>query len=459
MEVFLNIMTCIFEVTIFELFFRGLLRRRYSSPIFYIAIYIGVVSLIYGINSLGNSKLNLIANILIYYAVYSLLYEEELKERVFYFTVFFTTFAGVEILCEFVLSLILGEGYSWENQSHLARFIVICLEKLITFVTLFIIKKKLNKQKYGIKNEILLYSLVLPIATFGIYSALLYSGLMVEVSGINEGILLVGCILLLFANAIIFFLYEYIFRLNYENQALEMLTLKTDLEKKYYDRMEKVNLEQSNYMHDLKFMLRTIGNLAAQDQNEEITSVIQNMKIRIGEMEEEFFCKNKVLNTILCEKKKEAIDNKINYQAYVEPGIPLDFIQDIDIIIIMGNIIDNAIEATKKIDYGYIDINVFATQKGHIEDIRNGELSMKSINRLMDALEELKQDKRYEMLKIELTTEELDVLVNRIYEYTVKLASDNAVELTDDEKKSSDNSILNLQRYLKTQKRIFKSVA
>ena len=109
---------------------------------------------------------------------------------------------------------------------------------------MFIIKKKLNKQKYGIKNEILLYSLVLPIATFGIYSALLYSGLMVEVSGINEGILLVGCILLLFANAIIFFLYEYIFRLNYENQALEMLTLKTDLEKKYYDRMEKVNLEQ-----------------------------------------------------------------------------------------------------------------------------------------------------------------------------------------------------------------------
>mgnify|MGYP006921993760 FL=1 len=90
-----------------------------------------------------------------------------------------------------------------------------------------------------------------------------------------------------------------------------------------------------------------------------------------------------------------------------------------------------------------------AALRSYIEDIRNGELSMKSINRLMDALEELKQDKRYEMLKIELTTEELDVLVNRIYEYTVKLASDNAVELTDDEKKSSDNSILNLQRYLK----------
>ena len=85
------------------------------------------------------------------------------------------------------------------------------------------------------------------------------------------------------------------------------------------------------------------------------------------------------------------------------------------------------------------------------------ELSMKSINCLMDALEDLKQNKNYEKIRIELTTEELNVLVNRIYEYTIKLASDNAVELTDDELHSSDNTILNLQNYLKAQKRIFEA--
>lgn len=363
-------MTCTFEVIIFDVFFRGLMHRRYSSPKYNIVIYAGVIILIYGINSFENSKINLIANVLIYFAVYSLMFEKNLKERIFYFIVFFTTFAGGEIICEFILSLMFGEGYRWESQSQLSKFIIICLEKLITFVMLFVIKKKLNKEKYGIKNEILIYSSILPIATFGVYSALLYSGLMYEISGLSEGFLLVSCILLLFANAIIFFLYDYIFRLNYENQTLEMISLKTDLEKKYYDRMEKVNLEQSNYMHDLKFLLRTIGNLAIHDQNEEIKSVIQDMKIRIGEMEEEFFCRNKVLNTILCEKKKESIDNKINYNAYVEPGIQLDFIQDIDIIIIMGNIIDNAIEASQKIDCGYVDINIFETQKGHFLMIR-----------------------------------------------------------------------------------------
>lgn len=165
-------------------------------------------------------------------------------------------------------------------------------------------------------------------------------------------------------------MYDYIFQLNYEKQMFEMISLKTDMEKKYYDRMEKVNVEQSNYMHDLKFLLKTIGDLAVHDQNEEIKTVVQGMKIRIGEMEDEFYTKNKVLNTILCEKKREAIDCQIDYTAYVEPGVPLSFIQDIDLIIIMGNIIDNAIEASKKVESGYLDIKIFETQKGHFLMIR-----------------------------------------------------------------------------------------
>lgn len=95
----------------------------------------------------------------------------------------------------------------------------------------------------------------------------------------------------------------------------------------------------------------------------------------------------------------------------------------------------------------------------YIRDIRNGELSIKSINCLMDTLNDLKQNKNYEKLKIELTTEELNVLVSRIYEYTIKLADDNAVKLTDEELNISDNLILNLQKYLKAQRRIFEMAA
>ena len=95
--------------------------------------------------------------------------------------------------------------------------------------------------------------------------------------------------------------------------------------------------------------------------------------------------------------------------------------------------------------------------KNYINGIRRGDLDVDSINDLMICLENLKKHKDYEKISIQLSTDELDVLVNRIFVYTEKLAKDNSIELTEDELNAqiSDGTILNLQRYLQAQKRIF----
>lgn len=99
--------------------------------------------------------------------------------------------------------------------------------------------------------------------------------------------------------------------------------------------------------------------------------------------------------------------------------------------------------------------------KNYINGIRKGNLSVDTIEDLMICLENLKKHKDYEKINIQLSTEELDILVNRIFEYTEKLAKDNSIELTEDELNAqiSDSTILNLQRYLKAQKRIFEIAA
>jgi hypothetical protein len=99
----------------------------------------------------------------------------------------------------------------------------------------------------------------------------------------------------------------------------------------------------------------------------------------------------------------------------------------------------------------------------YIDAIREGSMDIEKIDKLMGALEELKKHKDYEKISIQLTTEDLEVLVGRIYEYTIKLAKDNDVELTVDELRTSSvkttGTIINLQNYLKVQKRIFEAVA
>ncbi len=90
-------------------------------------------------------------------------------------------------------------------------------------------------------------------------------------------------------------------------------------------------------------------------------------------------------------------------------------------------------------------------------------MSVEKIDALMVALEELKKHKNYDKISIQLTTEELEVLVGRIYDYTIKLAKENNVELTDDELRTyrakNTGTIINLQNYLKAQKRIFEEAA
>ena len=100
-----------------------------------------------------------------------------------------------------------------------------------------------------------------------------------------------------------------------------------------------------------------------------------------------------------------------------------------------------------------------AALRAYIAEIRKGNLKLGTINVLMSALDELKKHKVYEKFKITLSTEDLDTLVNRIFDYTIRLAENNKVELTEEELSQTDNSILNLQNYLKTQKRIFETAA
>lgn len=88
-----------------------------------------------------------------------------------------------------------------------------------------------------------------------------------------------------------------------------------------------------------------------------------------------------------------------------------------------------------------------------------GEMDIDKINNLMSSLEALKADKNYSKISIQLTSEELDVLVGRIYEYTLKLASDNEIEIAADDFEEEKDVIKNLQSYLKVQRRIFAEAA
>jgi len=97
--------------------------------------------------------------------------------------------------------------------------------------------------------------------------------------------------------------------------------------------------------------------------------------------------------------------------------------------------------------------------KTYIEEVRTGTLKLSSIENLLSALEAVKSHKDSSNIIIELSTEELDVFVNRIYEYTKSLAEMNEYPLNAENIKKYDDSVDNLQSYLTVQKQIFETAA
>lgn len=91
----------------------------------------------------------------------------------------------------------------------------------------------------------------------------------------------------------------------------------------------------------------------------------------------------------------------------------------------------------------------------YIEAIRKGNMDIDKIDSLMDVLEEIKYHHDYKKINIQLTADEFEILVGHIYDYTIKLAEDNDVDLCSEEMNMNKGSIIDLQSCLNTQRKIF----
>lgn len=114
--------------------------------------------------------------------------------------------------------------------------------------------------------------------------------------------------------------------------------------------------------HDLKNHLLSIGLIAGKD--EKIQSYLTSMKMSLESFETLVRTGNVMLDGIISEKMKIAHINNIRMSVYLDFS-NVNFIRDIDICTIFGNILDNALEAVMKVedaDKRYIQIKngVFA---------------------------------------------------------------------------------------------------
>ena len=142
-------------------------------------------------------------------------------------------------------------------------------------------------------------------------------------------------------------LYAYHVQVRELQMKFEVDTLQNILEmqyKNYQLSQESIEIVNQKY-HDLKHQITL---LKAEANNEKSTQYLEEMEKEIKSYEAQNKTGNKVLDAVLTSKSLYCQNKGIGFTC-VADGTLLDFMAEMDISALFGNILDNAIESTEKI--------------------------------------------------------------------------------------------------------------
>lgn len=240
-------------------------------------------------------------------------------------------------------SKIIGKKYDLENV------LVILLGKAIVFLCILVIKKQLGEKSTEILADTeWLKLLIFPVFTIIIIASMLSCFKYVETSE-QTMLLFIGAFGLIGMNIVVFYLindiveretqlYESrIFRLQVKSQAEKYQSISDNFEK------------QKKRTHEYKNQIECMESLLAQKQYSKLEEYVKGICGRLDKELDAIDTNNIIVNAILNTKYQEAEENGIVFVLRVNDLSSLRF-KDEDIVIILSNLLNNAIEACKKCD-------------------------------------------------------------------------------------------------------------
>lgn len=99
----------------------------------------------------------------------------------------------------------------------------------------------------------------------------------------------------------------------------------------------------------------------SMDENGEASEYVKQVIESIDKTSFRFQTNSKIITTLVNSKMEETEKSKILFYAEVQ-DLEFDFISDLDWVIILGNILDNAIEACQQVKEGKRKIELFIHQ-------------------------------------------------------------------------------------------------
>lgn len=314
-------------------------RRKNLSKIFILCFLLISGSIIFFTNLWGNSTWNLMCGELILLFTLLLLFHEKIKTIGIYFFII----TVVQMLSEFsvaILYYIFVKGNTGGIISEPWAEAICLMVRYMAYI--FIGKnKKQNKEE---RKHLFWLKIMYPAVTI-----LILLRIYQFVRFVNENLYGIEwiCILLMIVNIISFRVLDDMADIIRKNERYQSALNELSLNVDRYKELEAEERAWKEREHDLTKYLAAIGGLAKEKKEDEILGILEGMQLKIEEIGKEKYIEDGVINALLKVKISEAQQKGIQFDFYAEPNLGFEDFELNDLIAIIGNQLENAIEAAE----------------------------------------------------------------------------------------------------------------
>lgn len=344
----LYIITSIVTVFITNFIYYDFFKNRYKkkfNTIFYILYLVIATIFIVLINQFHHVELNYLANISVFIILSYLFKFQTVKNTII--NVSFLIFLALLDMISFLITdtsvNVFGTTVTTIDLNR--TMLGMILESFLFFLSYSFIKSFLLKKEHiNLKRkDVLVY------VSISVFSWLFCYGLVVFSIFYHEQVFYIFSftvtIIVLIFNVVFVSIEETISeKYNLENEIVEMRK-KAEFDMDYYKKLEEKEAKNSLLLHDVKNHLQVLHNMVG---NNELNDNLENYFAKIERVLElnkrKFFSENKVLEVLINDKIdlaiKKGIDVKVRYD-----NTDISFISEFDLVTILANMFDNAIDA------------------------------------------------------------------------------------------------------------------
>ena len=338
----------LFEALACFLFFENIYFRKeeINNALFYLT-YVFAFIIQYGISFAGIPVLNLVIFIICNTVIALVCYETKIKTATLISLVLTVLMFITEMVVVYFSSIVLKIDINAYENDILVLVTQSSLSKLLFFMAIFFISKIIKFKFFRTQSD--KYTIMLgffPLVTIIIMHFLTYFEINYNVIEPYNTVLTACSILLLFANILVFYVYEMVQKANEENLQLQLERQYVEISSEYYNLLASEYENSRVLIHDIKNHLRHIENKAAEGEATGVTDYIDTIREEFGLNERIRYSGSCIIDVIINRYHGQCKEAGVTFEVEACCS-KLDFMADNDIIALLGNLFDNSLEAAK----------------------------------------------------------------------------------------------------------------